>query len=189
MKGMPFAGKIYDAPLSASTRYLISIYSMQPARFQPDAPCLASQHLRTGIDVVEIGRIDESLQRFGTRFMRRLFRDDEIAYALSADGQVSQRLAARFAAKEAAIKAFGLSETGVAWRDIEVRRQPDGACSLALHGRAAERATELGVSEIALSLSHDGDYAAAVVTAISLPAHIMPGAPGQPGAGISVVVS
>lgn len=168
MKGMHFTGKIADARLSARP-YPIFQPPMSHARFQPDAPLLAHQHLRTGIDVVEIGRIGESLQRFGARFMHRLFRDDEIAYALSADGQAPQRLAARFAAKEAAIKAFGLSETGVSWRDIEVRRRPDGACSLALHGRAAARAEELGVSEIALSLSHDGDYAAAVVTALSLP--------------------
>ena len=70
---------------------------------------------------------------------------------------------------EAAIKAFSLSDTGMAWRDIEVQRSDDGACHLALHGRAAEAAERLGVTHIALSLSHDGDYAGAVVTALCGP--------------------
>lgn len=127
--------------------------------------------MRTGLDVVDIRRIGESLDHFGPRFMKRLFSDDEIAYALDGEGLAAERLAARFAAKEAAIKAFGLSEAGVAWRDIEVRRQPDGACSLALYGKAASEVQRLGVCDIALSLSHDGGYAAAVVTALVAPSH------------------
>jgi len=119
-----------------------------------------------GMDLVDIRRIGESLDRFGPRFARRLFSEQEIAYAHSGQGQVAERLAARFAAKEAAIKAFNLGESGVNWRDIEVEKLSDGACRLALRGRAASRARELGVSEVALSLSHDGDYAAAVVTAL-----------------------
>lgn len=123
--------------------------------------------LRVGLDLVEIHRVRESIDRHGERFLQRLFSDDEIAYASSSadPGQRAERLAARFAAKEAAIKAFGLSETGVGWRDIEVRRRADGACHLSLHGRAARHAADLGVRDIALSLSHDGGYAAAVVTA------------------------
>jgi holo-[acyl-carrier protein] synthase len=135
----------------------------------PGRPFVGSQRVRTGLDVVHIERIHDSIDRFGTRFMKRLFRDDEISYAMSGEGLTAQRLAARFAAKEAAIKAFDLSESGVDWRDIEVRRLPGGACELALHGKAAARAAELGVSDIALSLSHDGDYAAAVVTALLAP--------------------
>ncbi|HET7794720.1 MAG TPA: holo-ACP synthase [Rhizobacter sp.] len=123
--------------------------------------------LRTGLDVVEIRRVSESMDRFGERFMKRLFSDAEIAYALAGAGQAAERLAARFAAKEAAIKAFDLGETGIDWRDIEVRKLPSGACELALHGRAAERVGQLGVRDIALSLSHDGAYAAAVVTALT----------------------
>lgn len=138
--------------------------------FSPTPPPAGRLRLRTGLDVVEISRIGESVDRFGKRFMERLFREDEIAYALSGEGLAPERLAARFAAKEAAIKAFDLGEAGVAWRDIEVRRLPSGACELALHGKAAMCVAELGVSEIALSLSHDGDYAAAVVTAIVSPA-------------------
>jgi holo-[acyl-carrier protein] synthase len=124
------------------------------------------ERLRVGFDLVEVSRIRESLDSFGERFLRRLFSDEEIAYAMQVDALSAQRLAARFAAKEAAIKAFALSEVGVGWRDIEVRKQADGGCQLALHGKAASRASQWGVSGIALSLSHEGAYAGAVVTAI-----------------------
>jgi holo-[acyl-carrier protein] synthase len=119
--------------------------------------------------VVDIRRVSESMERFGPRFAQRLFSEQEIAYAHSGEGQAAERLAARFAAKEAAIKAFDLAELGVGWRDIEVQKLPNGACRLALHGRAAAEAQRLGVCEIALSLSHDGDCAAAVVTALLAP--------------------
>ena len=81
-------------------------------------------------------------------------------------GLAAERLAARFAAKEAALKAFDLGNEGVDWRDIEVRKLAGGACRLELHGKAAALAAERGAGEIALSLSHDGDYATAVVTAL-----------------------
>ena len=125
--------------------------------------------VRVGLDLVEISRIQESLDRFGERFLHRLFSDGEIAYAKARPARSAEHLAARFAAKEAAIKAFSLAEAGMAWRDIEVKRGEDGACHLALHGRAAEAAERLGVTHIALSLSHDGDYAGAVVTAMCGP--------------------
>jgi holo-[acyl-carrier protein] synthase len=136
-----------------------------------EIPELGSARLRMGVDVVDIRRMRESLHRFGERFVQRLFSADEIAYASSGESQDAQRLAARFAAKEAAIKALDLGEIGINWRDIEVRKLPGGACRLALHGRAAVRARQLGVCEIALSLSHDGDYASAVVTALVAPAN------------------
>ncbi|HZE90107.1 MAG TPA: holo-ACP synthase [Rhizobacter sp.] len=135
----------------------------------PQSAPLSSDRLRVGLDLVQISRISESLDRFGERFMQRLFTQGEIAYSLQDADQSAERLAARFAAKEAAIKAFSLSDAGVNWRDIEVCKLPDGACRLALHGKAAERASQLGVAEIALSLSHDGDYAGAVVTALCDP--------------------
>lgn len=125
--------------------------------------------MRLGIDVVHISRVQESLACFGERFMRRLFTTDEVAYATSVPELTAQRLAARFAAKEAALKAFGLCEAGVDWRELEVRRLPQGACELALHGKARALA---GAERSELSLSHDGDYAMAVVAsgpAITLP--------------------
>jgi holo-[acyl-carrier protein] synthase len=104
-----------------------------------------------------------SLQHFGHRFTHRLFTADERAYALSVPALSAQRLAARFAAKEAAIKTLNLGQRGIDWRDIEVRRDDDGGCHLALHGRAAQRMAELPPCDTALSLSHDNAHAVAVV--------------------------
>ncbi|MBC7993873.1 MAG: holo-ACP synthase [Rhizobacter sp.] len=143
---------------------------MSPTFQDLTLPLPQAERMRMGMDVVDIRRISESIDKFGARFVQRLFSQGEISYAQSGEGQTAQRLAARFAAKEAAIKAFNLSEAGVDWRDIEVQKLPDGACRLALHGKAALRVEQLGVCAIALSLSHDGDYAAAVVTALMAPA-------------------
>ncbi|MEO8298459.1 MAG: holo-ACP synthase [Burkholderiales bacterium] len=125
--------------------------------------------VRVGVDTVHIPRIAESLSRHGERFMQRLFTPAERAYAMAAPLHTAERLAARFAAKEAVIKALSLSEVGVDWCDIEVMRDADGACTLSLHGRAAEQARQLGVRELALSLSHDGGQAIAMVVALRSP--------------------
>jgi holo-[acyl-carrier protein] synthase len=127
---------------------------------------LGAVPVRVGLDLVDVRRMRESIDRFGERLLQRLFSAQEIAYATANQARTAEHLAARFAAKEAAVKAFALSEVGAGWRDIEVRRHEDGACSLELRGRAAEAAQRLGVTHIALSLSHDGDYAGAVVTAL-----------------------
>jgi holo-[acyl-carrier protein] synthase len=118
---------------------------------------------RLGFDLARVSGIAESIRLFGRRFTDRLFTDGEIDYALSGTGQCAERLAARFAAKEAVMKALGLSEAGVGWRDIEVVKQVDGGCAVALHGEARRRADALHVRHILLSLSHDGDCAGAVV--------------------------
>lgn len=129
----------------------------------PPLPQLPREGLRTGIDIVQISRIEASFASFGERFAQRLFTPGEIAYASAEPTLAAQRFAARFAAKEAAIKAFGLSHTGIDWRDIEVVRAEDGRCDLRLHGEAARAAGEPAGDGIALSLSHDGDYAIAIV--------------------------
>ena len=127
----------------------------------------ATSLARIGIDLVHIPRIEESLRKFGPRFTQRLFTEEEAAYATGAGEQQAQRLAARFAAKEACIKALSLSEAGVNWRDMEVMRAPDGSCTLRLHDRALQAAKALGITQVLVCLSHDGDYAAAVVAALS----------------------
>lgn len=119
-----------------------------------------------GVDLVQVSRVAESLERFGDRFLRRVFTDAEIAYATAAPERTAERLAARLAAKEAAIKALDLSETGVGLRDIEVERTASGACRLRLHGGAREAARAAGDSELAVSLSHEGDMATAVVVTL-----------------------
>ena len=120
-----------------------------------------------GIDIVHIPRIEESLRSFGERFEDRMFTPAEAAYARAVPRQRAERLAARFAAKEAAIKALSLSEAGVDWRDIEVVRNDDGGCGLALHGKALQAMRDAGGATALVCLSHDGDYAAAVVAVAS----------------------
>ena len=119
--------------------------------------------LSVGIDLVRVSRVAESLDRFGDRFLRKVFTDDEIAYAASAPALMAERLAARFAAKEATVKALELGERGVGWREIEVARRPSGSPELKLHGAARAAADEAGIDELAVSLSHEGDFATAVV--------------------------
>ncbi len=122
--------------------------------------------LRTGIDLVQISRIAESLANFGEKFTRRLFTEHEIGYATSSEPLQAERFAKRFAAKEATIKALELTQVGLDWRQIEVRRDTSGCCTLALHGVAREAAERARVNELSLSLSRDGDYATAMVVAL-----------------------
>jgi holo-[acyl-carrier protein] synthase len=117
----------------------------------------------TGIDITEVPRIAESIQRFGDRFLRRIFTEGEVRYCESKANRV-ERYAARFAAKEAAMKALGTGWShGVTWRDVEVCRMPGGRPTIAFHGKAAEFAAKLGAAHIALSLSHTKEYAIAQV--------------------------
>jgi len=119
-------------------------------------------NVSVGIDLVQISAIAESVERFGERFLERVFTRGEIDYARTSPAQFASRLSARFAAKEAVRKALRLD--GVAWRDIEVVRHEDGACAIALHGTARHLAESDG-GGLAVSLSHENDQAAAVVIA------------------------
>jgi holo-[acyl-carrier protein] synthase len=110
--------------------------------------------------MVSVEDVQASIDAFGQRFVGRLFSAAEQADAVAVPSRLAERLAARFAAKEAAVKAFDLSEAGVSWRDLEVRCDSRGVCRLHLHGRAALVA---GVEEAALSFSHRGGHAVAVV--------------------------
>ena len=117
--------------------------------------------LTTGVDIIEIPRIKQVLDRYGQRFLNRVFTLDEIAYCRGR----APNLAGRFAAKEAAMKALGTGVRGVSWKDIEVIRADSGAPSLRLHGRAEKRAERLQMSEMSLSISHSREYAVAFVVA------------------------
>src|SRR5882762_8940761 len=117
----------------------------------------------TGIDISELPRIAEYIQRFGARFLRRVFTEGAIKYCESKANRI-ERYAARFAAKEAAMKALGTGwSRGVRWRDIEVSRQPGSRPTITFHGKAAEFAARLGAVHIALSLSHTAEQAIAQV--------------------------
>ena len=117
----------------------------------------------TGIDLAEVPRIQESIARFGDRFLRRIYTEGEIRYCDSKANR-AERYAARFAAKEAAMKALGTGWShGVRWRDCEVVRLPGGRPTIAFHGEAGEVAARLGVKHAALSLSHTAEQAIAQV--------------------------
>jgi holo-[acyl-carrier protein] synthase len=127
--------------------------------------------LRVGVDLVQVSRIAESISHFGDRFLERVYTEGELAYGRAVPALAAERLAARFAAKEATIKALDLADRGVGFRQIEVRRDPSGSCRIQLSGEAARVATEAGVEDIALSLSHEGDYATATVVAVTTRSH------------------
>ena len=117
--------------------------------------------LTTGVDIIEIPRIQQVLDRYGQRFLDRIFTPAEIAYCRCR----APNLAGRFAAKEATMKALGTGARGVGWKDIEVVSEESGAPGVKLHGRAEQRAKRLQVSEISLSMSHSREYAVAFVVA------------------------
>lgn len=117
----------------------------------------------TGIDIAEVPRIRQAIERFGDRFLRRIYTAGEIRYCDSKANRI-ERYAARFAAKEAAMKALGTGWShGVRWRDCEVARLPSGRPTITFHGRAGEIAAKLGVRNAALSLSHTAEQAIAQV--------------------------
>ena len=108
----------------------------------------------TGVDLAEVPRIRASIERFGARFVDRIYTRAEIAY-VERKANRYERYAARFAAKEAGMKAIGTGwKRGVAWRDFEVANLPSGKPTLRLHGVAAQIAGTLGVKSISLSLTH-----------------------------------
>ena len=111
-----------------------------------------------GIDIIKVERIRDSIERFGERFSRRVLTPAEQRYVRMRP----ETFAGRWAAKEAVSKVLGLGVRGIGWKDIEVERLPTGQPSVRLHGRAAARAEQLGMERIALSISHEADYAVAI---------------------------
>jgi holo-[acyl-carrier protein] synthase len=111
-----------------------------------------------GVDIVKVDRIAAAIERFGQRFANRVLTEREQRYVR----QRPETFAGRWAAKEAVSKVLGLGVRGVGWRDIEVERLPTGQPSIVLHGRAAGRADQLGMGRIAVSITHEAEYAVAV---------------------------
>jgi len=131
-----------------------------------EAPSLPRAALRIGIDLVHVGAVERSLSDFGARFSDRLFAPGELRDSTVAGRLDARRLALRFAAKEATIKAFDLGAIGLGWSQIEVIADAPAAGRVRLHGRAAAAAAGAGSYEIAVSWSHDGDVACAIVVAV-----------------------
>ena len=117
----------------------------------------------TGIDIAEVQRIASAIERFGRRFLERVFTPDEIRYCESKANK-AERYAGRFAAKEAAMKAIGTGwHHGVTWQDVEVKRIPGGRPTIAFHGKAAEFFRRLGAVHAHLSITHTKENAMAQV--------------------------
>jgi len=117
----------------------------------------------TGVDLCEVGRIEEAIGRHGARILNRVFTEREVAYSERKANRF-ERYAARFAAKEAGMKALGTGwRGGLGWRDLEVTNLPSGRPTLTFHGKAAEIAQKLGVRNVSLSLTHTADQAMALV--------------------------
>ena len=124
---------------------------------------LALMLVGTGIDMIEIERIAQSIARYGDRFLARIFTPGEIAYCQRKKNS-AESFAARFAAKEAGAKALGTGiQHGVTWKELEVRRLPGHRPNLFFSGRAGEIAAQLGVRNISLTLTHSGTTAMAAV--------------------------
>ena len=117
----------------------------------------------TGVDIAEVPRIKSSVERFGDRFVQRVFTPREIAY-VSRKANKYERFAARFAAKEAGMKAIGTGwRRGVRWQDFEVANLPSGRPTLIFHGKAKEFADQLGAKNVSLSITHTKEQALAYV--------------------------
>jgi holo-[acyl-carrier protein] synthase len=112
-----------------------------------------------GVDIIEIERVQGVIDRWGQRFLGRIYTGAELDFCR---GRVPE-LAVRFAGKEAVMKALGTGRRGVSWRDIEILPNRRRAPLVFLHGRARRRANKLGLKELAISLSHSRDYAVASV--------------------------
>jgi holo-[acyl-carrier protein] synthase len=116
-----------------------------------------------GTDLVQVSEVEKAMERFGERYLKRLFTDAELSYCLENAAVAASRLAARFAAKEAALKVLRLTDQPFSWRSIEVTRNAGGWCHLVLHGPMRHLAHHAGFVAFSLSMSHEGAYAHAVV--------------------------
>ena len=121
--------------------------------------------LRVGIDLCRADEVNEAVEHFGDHYLHRVYTEGELAYCLADPHRQSERLAARFAAKEALLKVLRQDDDGIDLRNIEVVRQPGGWCQLELSGHAKEVATRDGIRDLAVSLSHERGIATAVVIA------------------------
>lgn len=117
-----------------------------------------------GVDTVDIERVVRIVNKYGERFLSRVFTEREIEYALSAKVKIHERLAGRFAVKEAVMKALGTGKSGgILWKDVETLRGPRGEPRVKLHGKAREYAERAGIKTVHASITHDGKMAVGFV--------------------------
>jgi holo-[acyl-carrier protein] synthase len=132
--------------------------SVSGAGLAAGVPAPPPETTELGIDIIRVSRIKDSLARFGDRFTRRVLTPTEQAYVRGRP----ETMAGRWAAKEAVSKVLGLGVRGIGWRDIEIERLPTGQPAVKLHGRAARRAEQLGMGRVAVSISHESEFAVAI---------------------------
>jgi holo-[acyl-carrier protein] synthase len=137
--------------------------------------------IRVGADVVAVHQVAESVNSFGDRYLQRVYTSHELTSCTGSPAVRAASLAARFAAKEATIKVLRPIGHQPDWRCLEVRRHAEGWCTMALTGHAAALADQAGIADLAVSLTHDGDVAAAVVVALC---HVEAGSIEQPGTSL-----
>ena len=133
-----------------------------PGALDPPGAVVPVGTTELGIDIVKVERIRAALERFGARFSKRVLTEAEQRYVR----ERPETMAGRWAAKEAVSKVLGLGVRGIGWRDIEIERMPTGQPAVRLHGRAAARAEQLGMERIAVSITHESDYAVAIAFGI-----------------------
>jgi len=120
---------------------------------------------RVGVDLVRVADVAETVAHFGDRYLRRIYTEHELASCTGVPEVAAASLAARFAAKEAVLKVLRPAGARPDWRDIEVHRDEVGACEICLTSSAARLAAEAGVTQLAVSLTHEHELAMAVVVA------------------------
>jgi holo-[acyl-carrier protein] synthase len=130
---------------------------------RPPPSLMPGPALRLGTDIVDVRNVEASINRFGRRYLERVYTDAEIAYCCSEASGGAERFAARFAAKEATLKVLRPTDWRPEWRHIEVVRQDGGWCEIQLRGPAATLAEEQGIQIVSCSLAHERCFATAVV--------------------------
>lgn len=124
--------------------------------------------VKIGTDICKLDRYQAAYEKYGERFLKRVLTANELIYVTSNKRNLISRLAGRFAAKEATSKVLGTGLRGVYFKEIEILREPSGAPKLVLHSRAKKRAEDKKLSNFEVSISHEKDYAIAVVLAVCL---------------------
>lgn len=149
-----------------SGSYRRGVTSTAPGEPNTTPPRESPARLSIGIDLVDVEEVAATLEsELRTRYLSRIYTSSEVRDCLNGEEVDPARLAGRFAAKEAAMKALRVGDRPVSWREVEVHRAPDGAPELVLRGAAAALASEAGLSRFSLSLTHERAYASAVVVA------------------------
>jgi len=134
------------------------VAQLDPATVQPVLAAAGIALEELGIDIIKVDRIAAALDKFGARFSKRVLTPREQRYVRDRP----ETFAGRWAAKEAVSKVLGLGVRGIGWKDIEVERLPTGQPAIRLHGRAAARADQLGMGRIAVSITHESEFAVAI---------------------------